>query len=224
LADDIHTEAVFLSAGVPDQTRRSTQAKTANVAVIASAVLGLIHTVLGRRPLVWGGHPAITPMIAVAAERMGVKCGPWVTLYQSRYFQDAYPVDNARFQNIIYVDAVRGDVDRSLLRLREQMFASHQFYAAVFIGGMKGVIDEFDLVQRQHSHARVLPLLSTGGATLELSPRLGSVQSDLQDDLDYVGLFHRHLGILMQEMRYPSPQDQPADLEQRAWQQPKRSN
>jgi hypothetical protein len=215
LADNIHTEAVFLSAGVPDPRRCSAQAKTANSAVIASAVLGLIHTVLGRRPLVWGGHPAITPMIAIAAERMGMDCSQWVTLYQSRYFESAYPADNDRFRNVSYVDAVRGDVDQSLRQLRLRMFASHQFSAAVFIGGMQGIVDEFDLFQRHHLHARVVPLLSTGGATAELSTRLGSVQSDLQDDLDYVGLFHRHLGILMQEKRYPRPEDQPTDLEQR---------
>jgi hypothetical protein len=225
LADNIHSEAVFLSAGIPDPGRCAARAKTANAAVIASAVLGLIHTVLGRRPLVWGGHPTITPLIAIAAERMGVDCSKWVTLYQSRYFAGNYPADNERFLNVIHVGAVRRDVDESLHRLRQRMFANHQFSAAVFIGGMKGVVDEFDLFQRHHSHARVLPMLSTGGATAELSTRLGSsFQSDLQDDLDYVGLFHRHLGILMQEKRYPRPEDQPADLEQRALLCPSRSN
>jgi hypothetical protein len=57
-----------------------------------------------------------------------------------------------------------------------------------------------------------------------LSSRLGTVQPDLQDDLDYVGLFHRHLGILMQEQRYPRPADQPADLEQRVGQWTRRGN
>lgn len=163
-------------------------------------------------------------MIAVAAERMGIDCSKWVTLYQSRYFESVYPKDNERFPNVVHIDAVRGDADESLHQLRVRMFATHQFFAAVFIGGMKGVIDEFDLFQKQHSHARVVPMLSTGGATLELSTRLSAIQSDLQDDLDYVGLFHRHLGILMQEQRYPRPEDQPADLEQRIWQRPKRSN
>jgi hypothetical protein len=53
-------------------------------------------------------------------------------------------------------------------------------------------------------------------AVRRLSGRLGD-DSDLWEDLDYVTLFHRRLGISVREMRYPRPQDQPTEVEQRFW-------
>ncbi len=57
------TDAIFLSAGVPDPNRGPQYAKTADTVAITAAVSALVHVTLGRRLLVWGGQPAITPMI-----------------------------------------------------------------------------------------------------------------------------------------------------------------
>ena len=62
------TDAIFLSAGVPDPRRGPEYAKTADTVAIAAAVSALVHVTLGRRLLVWGGQPAITPMIWFVAE------------------------------------------------------------------------------------------------------------------------------------------------------------
>ena len=43
------------------------------------------------------------------------------------------------------------------------------------------------------------------------------VPEDLADDLDYVGLFHRHLTIPVSEQRYRDPSDQPAEIAERLW-------
>src|SRR5688572_20092354 len=71
-------DAVFLSAGVPDPKRGPEYAATADTIAINAAVSALVHVTLGRRLLVWGGQPAITPMIWVVAEDIGVDYGKWV--------------------------------------------------------------------------------------------------------------------------------------------------
>jgi len=214
------SDAVFLSASVPDATRGPEYAKTADAVAIAAAVSALVHVTLGRRPLVWGGHPAITPMIWVVAEDFGVDYASWVKLYQTLYFADEFPEDNDRFQNVTYTADIDHDREKSLLFMRKQMFSEHDFAAAVFIGGMGGVIDEFELFREAHPSAALLPVLSTGGAVLKLADRLAALDSDLAGDLDFVALFHRHLGISVKEERYKRPEDQPNVVDQRLWKPP----
>lgn len=151
---------------------------------------------------------------------MGVDYGQWVQLYQSRYFQDDFSEDNERFQNVTYTDEVKQDRERSLLAMRERMFSDYAFKAAVFIGGMDGIIDEFELFRRLQPNASVIPVVSTGGAVLKLAERLPALDHDLSDDLDYVRLFHRHLGISVREERFPRPESQPSQVEQRYWRPP----
>lgn len=211
------SEAIFLSAGVPDARRGPDYAKTADSVAIAAAVSALVHVVLGRRLLVWGGHPSITPMVWVVAESMGVDYGQWVKLYQSTFFGDEYPEDNERFQNVVYVEDVPGDREGSLLAMRKRMFATHRFGAAVFIGGMGGIVDEFNLFRAEHPVARALPIASTGGAAATLTARLATASRDLTDELDYVRLFHDHLGVSVKEERYKRPEEQPLEMEKRMW-------
>jgi hypothetical protein len=210
-------ESIFLSASMPDPKRAPQYAATADSVAICSAVSALLHVTLGRRQLVWGGHPAITPMIWVVAQDVGVNYGRWVQLYQSRHFADEFPEDNQRFQNVTYTDDIKGDRDRSLASMRERMFSEHSFTAAVFIGGMGGIIDEYELFRRLQPKAAVVPVISTGGATLDVAERAGELPAELADERDYIALFHRQLGISVREERYQDPRDQPAETEKRYW-------
>lgn len=211
------TDAIFLSAGVPDPRRGPQYAKTADTVAIAAAVSALVHVTLGRRLLVWGGQPAITPMIWVVAEGLGIDYASWVRLYQSKHFVDKYPEDNQRFQNVIYTEDINHDREQSLRHMRERMFSDFNYTAAVFIGGMGGIVQEFDLLQQMQPQATLLPVISTGGAVHDIAQRMGNIPTDLRDDLDYVTLFHRHLGVSVKEMRYQRPTDQPAVVEERHW-------
>ena len=213
-------DAIFLSAGVPDPKRGAIYAATANTVAITSAVSALIHVTIGRRPLIWGGHPAITPMIMTMAQAIGVNYGSWVQLYQSRYFEDQFPEDNAQFRNVFYIDAIENDREKSLFSMRERMFSEHEFGAAVFIGGMEGIIDEFELFKTLQPTAKIMPITSTGGAALEVAKRNQISNDDFLNDLDYVSLFHRYLEISTREERYISREDQPSIVEQRFWQPP----
>src|SRR5260370_40195437 len=138
------TDAIFPSAGVPDPKRGPQYARTADTVAITAAVSALVHVTLGRRLLVWGGQPAITPMIWSIAEGLGTDYGRWVTLYQSKHFRDDYPEDNQRFQNVTYTADVGRNREQSLRLMRERMFSDFNFTAAVFIGGMGGIVDELD--------------------------------------------------------------------------------
>ena len=211
------SDAIFLSAGVPDPKRGPEFAATADTVAINAAVSALVHVTLGRRRLVWGGHPAITPMVWEVARNLEVDYGKWVTLYQTTFFEDEYPEDNEKFKNTVFTENVEGDREASLLEMRRRMFSEHGFGGAVFIGGMGGIIDEFDLFKQYQPKASLVPVLSTGGAALILSDRLIDASEDLSLDLDYVALFHRHLGISTAEKRFVKPDDQPVKPEERLW-------
>jgi hypothetical protein len=192
--------AVFLSASVPDP-RKSHFVGPSDIIDVVAAVRALVYVVLGRRPFVWGGHPAITPMVWSVAESLGVSYPDWVRLYQSQFFEERYPEDNKRFKNTRYVPATMeapGQSEEERLRLslhamRSSMFVENVFETAVFIGGMRGVVDEFDLFGHLCPYARRIPVLSTGGATPLLLEGLGPTDLDihrLQTDIDYVPLFY----------------------------------
>jgi hypothetical protein len=210
-------ESIFLSASMPDPKRAPQYAATADSVAICSAVSALLHVTLGRRQLVWGGHPAITPMIWVVAQDVGVDYGRWVRLYQSRHFADEFPEDNQRFENVTYTDDIERDRGRSLATMRKRMFSEHSFTAAVFIGGMGGIVDEYEMFRRLQPKAAVVPVISTGGATLDVAERAGELPTELADERDYVALFHRQLGISVREERYRDPRDQPAETKERYW-------
>ena len=213
----ILSDAIFLSAGVPDPKRGPEYAATADTVAINAAVSALVHVTLGRRPLVWGGHPAITPMVLEVAKNLDVDYGKWVTLYQTDFYEDEYPEDNEQFKNVVYTDRVEGDLEASLLEMRRRMFSEHGFGGAVFIGGMGGIMEEFDLFKEHQPKASLVPVISTGGAALLLSDQFDSTNDDLFTDLDYVALFHRHLDISTREKRYKTPDEQPSKLEDRFW-------
>lgn len=183
--------AIFLSASVPI-VGRAHYHETANPFLIQCAVRELVVTVIRTHQIVWGGHPSITPMIWNICEDLNVDYAHAVVLYQSRFFKDRFPEENHRFGNVIFTDAVPKDREASLLKLRETMLSRDDLAAAVFIGGMEGVEIEFDLFQRHHPGALVLPVPAPGGAALDLAKRLEIPDEDLRD-IDFARLFNRHL-------------------------------
>lgn len=194
-----HDHAIFLSAGVPDASKPHYMGE-ADTAAISAAVSALLFVALGRRPLVWGGHPAITPMIWTYAEALDVDYGKWVTLYQSDLFEDDFPEENARFSNVVITKAVGGDLAKSLEVMRRRMISDNSFDAAVFIGGMRGIFDEYRMFVELAPKAAVLPIMSTGGAAEKLGSELNA-NKDFINELDYVALFYHKLGINPNEPR-----------------------
>ncbi len=62
--------SIFLSASVPIEGRGNFY-ETANPFLIQFAVREFLTVCLGRRHIVWGGHPAITPMVWSVCEDLG---------------------------------------------------------------------------------------------------------------------------------------------------------
>lgn len=205
--------AVFLSAGVPDPAAGHFLGEGDSVA-ISAAVAAVLEVTLGRRRLVWGGHPAITPMVWAFAESMGVDYGEWVLLYQSLRFEDEFPDESALFKNVVFTERVGDEVESSLALMRDQMLGENGFESAVFIGGMQGIIDEHRLFAERSPSAEIIPVVSTGGAARLLGEMLGAPPK-MAADLDYVRLMYEALGVDPNERRYATPADQPSDINAR---------
>lgn len=191
--------AIFLSAGVPDPSAKHFVCE-GDTAAISALVRALLYVALGRRPIVWGGHPAITPMVWAYAEALNVDYSKWVTLYQTDFFKDDFPEENERFNNVVVTKKVAGDRERSLETMRRRMLCESAFEAAVFAGGMGGIFDEYRLLQELARNAKILPIISTGGAAAELGRKL-DVHKDFAEELDYVALLFDQLSIDPNEPR-----------------------
>jgi hypothetical protein len=184
--------AIFLSASVP-VVGRGTYYETANPFLIQSAVRELVISVIRDHQIVWGGHPAITPMIWTICKDLNVDYSKSVVLYQSRFFEDRFPEENAEFGNVIVVDAIPNDREASLLRMREAMLSREDLRAAVFIGGMEGVEAEYSIFKRFHPHRKTLLVPAPGGAARQLAQTLATVQAQGLGDTDFARLFHTEL-------------------------------
>lgn len=182
---------IFLSAGIPE--RSDPDYGDADPLLIHSAVRSLCSLLLGHRQIVWGGHPAITPMMWAACENLGVEYAKTVLLYQSRQFDDVFPEENALFGNVVYVD--RGaNVAESLLAMRDAMM-SNDFEVGVFIGGKGGIVDEFKMFRLRHPQATVVVLPSTGGAARKLGQDHPELSAPVEDFVDYMAYLAERIPI-----------------------------
>ena len=143
---------VFLSASVP-KVGRGNFSDDANPFLIQLAVRELATTIVRSGNLIWGGHPSITPMIWAVCEYLQVPYGEHVKLYQSRYFEEDFPEENDHFKNVVFVDRIDNSLEPSLKEMRRRMLTEEKFDAGVFIGGMEGVLVEYELFKEYQSHA-----------------------------------------------------------------------
>lgn len=139
-------------------------------------------------------------MVWAYAEALNVDYSKWVTLYQSEFFKDDFPEENARFGNVIVTKAVDGDREQSLEIMRRRMLSENEFEAAVFAGGMAGIFEEYRLFVELANGAAILPIISTGGAAALLGQEI-KASSDLSNELDYVALLFDRLAIDPNEPR-----------------------
>jgi len=192
---------IFLSASVPVPGRGDFY-QDADPFLIQNAVREFAIATLGRLRVIWGGHPAITPMIWSICEDLGVAYAESVLLYQSAFFSGSFPDEVTRFPNVVVTDSVPGDRNASLLAMREKMLSRPDLVGGVFIGGMEGILEEHDILLRHHPQAVVLPIASTGGAARVLGLRL-SPSVDV-DDFDYPRMIYSTLRLRHNMPRGPA--------------------
>ena len=197
MAKDEQMKNIFLSAGVPTQDRPAKYYDSAGVIAIRDSVIALASTVLANKGfhLIWGGQPAITPLIALVLERYNLRMTNRGTLYQSYEFERFFPKENENVGNIVYTEK-KEDRKASLMLMRQRMIGEHDYAAAVFIGGMEGVEDEFDLFRKIHPDIPCLPIASTGAAAkIIYDEHPGEFDERLLTELSYSSLFKDLLGL-----------------------------
>lgn len=186
---------IFLSASIPLLERDAKYIETADIIAIRDAVIALTTVVLPHHRIIWGGHPSITPLIYYVMEKLKINIQEHVMLYQSLWFEDKFPEDNNKFENVIYTEKKK-DIPSSIQHMRLRMFSEHQFAAAVFIGGMNGIEDEFKMFTEIHPNALKIPIASTGAASKIVYDNMLSSNyknKRLEKDYGYMSLFQEFL-------------------------------
>ena len=140
---------IFLSASIPMLGRDERYFKTADTIAIRDSVLALASVALPKYKLIWGGHPSITPLIASVLQHSGLDIQSSVTLYQSTYFEQFFPLENESVAHIIKTNDM-GDKDLSIEEMRKHMLGDNEFYAGIFIGGMEGIENEYAMFTQLH--------------------------------------------------------------------------
>jgi SLOG cluster3 family len=190
---------IFLSASVPLPSRDAVYFSTADVIAIRDAVRALTMVVVEEEiQLVFGGHPAISPMIRLQIAQSGTPVGERVVMYQSRFFERVFPEDNVAFERVELVDAVPGDRDASLAAMRAAMLGQ-EFKSGIFIGGMEGVEDEYVMFRRLHPTATAFPVASTGAAAgriFDADAGLQRAHPELRDEISYLSLMRGLVGVV----------------------------
>ena len=172
--------ALFLSASIPDPTRWS---GWFDALAITDAVVAVARTFLSAGwGLVTAAHPTIAPLLLYVAGELPVPGERQIVTYQSALFEDVLPTATRRFEaegiaRFEWTEAVRGERplpgewDRSLAVMRERMLTETAPDAAVFIGGMDGILKEYalfgDLRPGRARYAFGMP----GGAARDLALR-----------------------------------------------------
>jgi len=182
----------FLSASVPLRARHEAYYQTADVVAIRESLRGLVAAVLPTSRLVFGGHPAITPMVRVGAQRMGLNVSNSVTLYQSAWFCEDFPQDNEAFEKLIVTERLQSR-ETSLSYMRHRMLTDQDYDAAVFIGGMNGIEEEWKLFGQHHPGVPRYPIASTGAAARILFEKNTGLPEELATEFAYLHLFRKHL-------------------------------
>ena len=195
---DIVGSRIFLSASVPLPSRNAVYFDTADVIAIRDAVRALTMVIVEQKiQLVFGGHPAISPMIRLQILQTGAPVGDRVIMYQSRFFNRVFPDDNAAFEHVEMIDAVPGDRDASLAAMRTAMLGQ-AFRLGIFIGGMEGIEDEYALFRQLHPDIPARPVASTGAAAgrlFDADPKLQRDHPELRDEISYLSLMRGLMGV-----------------------------
>ena len=87
---------IFLSASIPYSNRDPKFYTTADIIAIRDSIRALATIVIPKTHLIWGGHPAVTPLIREIMEKMHSDLKSHVTLYQSEFFIKEFSHDRCR--------------------------------------------------------------------------------------------------------------------------------
>ena len=170
---DLEGATVFLSASFPSG-ERGERFRPYDASGIADAVSAFSRAILGSNgKLAFGGHPTITPLVLMICRELRVTGS--VVVFQSTWFkeQSLAEVDEIEREELGVVKwtpraLARGE---SLRIMREEMIGSEPYAGALFVGGMEGVSDEYEMVKKCCPNTPCIPVVGPGGAAAELPAR-----------------------------------------------------
>jgi len=144
---------------------------------IADAVVAVARGVLtGGGGLVFGGHPTISPLVLMVAAEYPTRDQSRVVIYQSRLFASLVTSETIRLERegyakIRWTEPVPGDSPEQPLErmasldvMRRAMLEEVKPVAAFFVGGMEGVVSEYELATDMLPNAPLLCIAGAGGA------------------------------------------------------------
>lgn len=181
-SNELDNKKIFLSASFPQRERSEKYFKTAYPLEITDAVIAVVRATFGRMgKLVFGGHPTISPLILSVGEEflpfIKEEYLPIVYMYQSKFFETiaseyTQRLIDKRIGKIIWVETIGSDRNKSLFAMRKIMLEESNPVAAIFIGGMEGIEEEFGLFTSLFKNRPVYCMGSTGGASRLLAQKI----------------------------------------------------
>jgi len=182
---------ILLSASIPTRTPWT---KWLEPLLIREAVIGLNSIVAREGELVFGGHPAISPLVEHASRDL--RCIDRVHIFQSEFFRHLVPEEARKFPNLHWTQGMETR-ERSLSEMRERMASFRAYDAMVIVGGMDGIEEEISIFKRMHPRAPVYPIASTGGAAYvkwsSWRDEMEKVNELLSGEFNYKKLFRKLL-------------------------------
>lgn len=187
---------VFLSASIPLPGRDERYLRSVDLTLVREAIRALVVSLIEiRGHLVFGGHPAITPMLGTLYEDFGYSPREMVTLYQTEYYRKVFPRENSKFGRVVVTPDV-GDREQSLSLMRSRMLTDAPIQKGVFVAGMDGVVEEFHKFVEIYGLEAALPLSSTGGAAKVIFDENLSIRRSIGTELTYLSLFREEFSNL----------------------------
>jgi hypothetical protein len=174
--NQLNDKFIFLSVSLPSADRHQNYYLNTNPLNITNAVVSFIESILKRNgKIIFGGHPTISPLVLTVAKKFisilnGEKDPVRIYIYQSEMFKDKI----SKFTNelldlgigkIIWTESFNDLREKSLYDMRVQMLKQHNISAGIFIGGMEGIEEEFDLFKEIYPETPMYLIGSSGGAT-----------------------------------------------------------
>jgi hypothetical protein len=162
---------VFLSASIPSG-ERAAQFLPSDSARITGVVTTMARAILRENwRLVFGGHPTITPLILLIAgqeDRHGQ-----VEVFQSEWFAEQITDETRQLERLglgrIVWTRRRDTLPESLDEMRRQALSASGLIGAGFIGGMEGIVEEFQLAGSLFPGRTRFRIGGPGGAARYLS-------------------------------------------------------
>lgn len=173
--NSLEKKYIFLSASFPSRDRDSKYYSTSNKQFITAAVIAIVKGIFNRKGiLIFGGHPLISPLILRIAKNYYLMDSssdlPFMYIYQSEFFKEKIvnstkDLEDNNIGKIVWIESINTDRAKSLTYMRKCMIGEKKPAAAIFIGGMEGIEEEFDIFIKKYPYTPVYLISSAGGAT-----------------------------------------------------------